>query len=488
MSKNNIYSFHKSVRGYLHVMRDMICQDSSASFSEDNDLFHIAIVADGHGSSICVRSEIGSKFAADIAKEELERFASYILYNRRSKIDDDELLLFHSFLQNQEMDSSFYQVFGTKERNIEELSRKLQRQEAGEETEKIEKETGNSTGKTENKVGKKDGERQVRLSFPKDKDVFIKKVARSIVYKWNKAVNEHFAANPFTEEELIRAGHYGENYRRKAKIEHAYGSTLIAALQVKNFLFLIQQGDGRCDVFFEDGTVEQPIPWDENCHENMTTSLCDFDAETGIRSCVLSLDERKVVAVYVGTDGVDNSYPDMEGTHIFYRSLSCRIVESDDDGDRSEFEQYLDIMLPEFSKRGSGDDISVAGIVDLDGIRKVMGSYEREIEMYQVANMMQRYASKKVSMTRKYRILRRKMEEAKLFLEEEEEKYKEYKRKLEEAEQKYEKAKEEFEQYDAHYSEIDEKCESFAARLRELKKEAVCADENCSLPEHGDGE
>ncbi len=397
MSENNIYSFHKTVRGYMHVMRDIICQDCSASFAEDDDLFHIAVVADGHGSSVCMRSNIGSEMVTEIAKEELENFASYILYNRKREIAKKELEELNSFLQNQKSDSYFFRMFGAEEVSFEESLAAIE-------------------------MTKENGEGYDGLSFPEDKEVLIKKLTDSIVFRWNKAVNEHFAVNPFTEQEFELAGEYAEQYRRKMEIEHAYGTTLIASLRVKDFLILIQQGDGRCDVFYGDGEVDQPIPWDENCHENVTTSMCDFDAEKRIRSCVLDLRKRKIVACYLGTDGVEDSYRNMEGTHAFYQNLSCYIVENGTE----EFEKYLEELLPEFSKRGSGDDISVAGIIDLEGIQELSEFYDREIEAYHISNMMQQYESKKISMTRKHEILRQKEESARLALEKERENCREY--------------------------------------------------------------
>lgn len=399
MGKNNIYSFHKSVRGHMHIMRDIICQDYSASFTEDDDLFHIAIVADGHGSCVCVRSDIGSKIATEVAKEELENFASYILYNRKREIDKKELEEWNSLLQNQKSDTSFLHIFEEKNVLMEDgLNLNIDNMPNGEE------------------------EGYDGFSFPKDKEILIKKLTDSIVFQWKKAVNKHFETHPFTEQEMELAGMYEKKYRGKMEIEHAYGTTLIAALRIKDFLILIQQGDGRCDVFYGDGGVDQPIPWDENCHENVTTSMCDFHAKEEIRSCVLDLREREVVACYLGTDGVEDSYRDMEGTHAFYQNLSCYIVENGIE----ELEKYLEEMLPEFSKKGSADDISVAGIVDLGGISRLAKFYEREIEAYHVFNMMGQYESKKISMTRKHEILRQKEEAARVVFEKEQKNCREY--------------------------------------------------------------
>lgn len=396
MVKNNIYSFHKTVQGHMHKMRELRCEDYSASFTEDNDLFHIAVVADGHGSPVCVRSHIGSKIVTEIAVEELEHFASYLLYNRKNEVAKRDIEKLQSFLQEKESNQYLFHIFDEEEENNFSLDGFLTSEEEGEGYE--------------------------GFSFPRDKDILIKRLTDTIVWRWREAVGEHFLANPFTEEELELANRYAKEYRQKKKIEHAYGTTLIAALRVSDFLILIQQGDGRCDVFYGDGSVDQPIPWDENCHENVTTSMCDFNADEEIRSTVLNLKKKEVVACYLGTDGVEDSYRDMEGTHVFYQNLSCYIVERGIE----KFETYLEEMLPEFSKRGSGDDVSVAGIVDFVGIERLAEFYDREIEAYAVLNRMQQYASKKISMRRKYKILSQKEEDARVALEREQENCKEY--------------------------------------------------------------
>ena len=62
----------------------------------------------------------------------------------------------------------------------------------------------------------------------------------------------------------------------------------------------------------------------------------------------------------------------MGGVHTFYKDLTCQIASMD----TTAFEDYLCEMLPEFSeigrfsRAGSGDDISVAGIVDVEEISK----------------------------------------------------------------------------------------------------------------------
>jgi len=81
------YVFNQTVQGYLHIVKNTPCEDSSFSFSDDNDCFYIAVVADGHGSSSCFRSKSGSAFAADIAFRNLKKFAEYYI----SKNNDEQV-------------------------------------------------------------------------------------------------------------------------------------------------------------------------------------------------------------------------------------------------------------------------------------------------------------------------------------------------------------------------------------------------------------
>ncbi len=233
-------------------------------------------------------------------------------------------------------------------------------------------------------------------------------LTNAIVSRWYAFVNEDICQNPLSEEEISQAGKYADAYREGRRLAHVYGTTLIAALMLPGYLLLIQQGDGRCDVFYDDGTVDQPIPWDERCHENVTTSMCDEDAPASIRSRVIALESKKVIACYLGSDGVEDAYRDMEGTHMFYRSLTCELAERGTDA----FETYLAEMLPGFSQTGSGDDVSVSGIVDLERVKEFVPVFRMKIRQYDLKEELNRYENRVISMSRKHGILKEQAEEA----------------------------------------------------------------------------
>lgn len=322
------YTFHKTVLGYSHTLRDIPCEDASGSFSDEGGRFHIAAVADGHGDATCMRSGAGALGAVQTAVACLTEFAERVL-------DTQEAEGYFSLWE--------------------------------------------------------------RLSVPKYRAAIMRQLTDTIISRWYAFVRQDEEKHPLSEEELKLAG----------PGVHAYGTTLIAALALPGYLILIQQGDGRCEVFFEDGSVEQPIPWDERCFENVTTSLCDEDAAEGIRSFVLDQRDRRAAACYLGSDGVEDSYRDMDGTHMFYRSLSCQLHERGPEG----FDTCLAEMLPALSKQGSGDDISVAGIVDLSRIAVQVPTYHRQVAQHSLQEQLKEYKSRKAAMERKYGILGRRLKD-----------------------------------------------------------------------------
>lgn len=287
------------------------------------------------------------------------------------------------------------------------------------------------------------------FDYPRQQRDCLRQLTGAIISKWIDRVNSDLVANPVSDAELESTGSHKELYRKGERLVHLYGTTLIAALLVSNYLVLLQQGDGRCDVLFSDGTISQPIPWDPLCKGTTTTSMCNSDAAQRIRFCVIDLTQDDVAACYLGSDGVEDSYYDnevtQEGTHRFFMELSCKAVEL---GNES-FITYLEEMLPSFSKSGSGDDVSVAGIVAIDQVKDLVDVYRRKVDEYDYVATRQKtlveLEGKKVSMSRKHELLKKKVDQAGMSIEE------------------YEKAKIAFDEYDEEYQRI----ESEIIKLRE---------------------
>jgi len=322
------------------------CQDRSWA-EIDGDMF-IAVVADGHGSDNCFRSEYGADFAVNAAKKKITTFITN-LKGKELPLEED-----------------------------------LARQ--------------------------------------------VKKLVGSIVIDWIYQVSEHYRRYPITVEDTDYADDkdkpvhfkglknfqvnktYRDHYLQEADggssgkgglladderpvTRHAYGATLIAAAVTKDFWFGIQIGDGKLTAFYPDGSYDQPVPWDDKCYLNVTTSICDDDAAERARVYVkkrngsaASIDAIGAIkklkgkpdmpsAVFLNSDGVDDSFPIEDNMdHMaqkFYYSVLRMFIEADDDPAKGweaavkELAEYL----PELSKRGSGDDISVAGIIDMEAVK-----------------------------------------------------------------------------------------------------------------------
>ena len=171
--------------------------------------------------------------------------------------------------------------------------------------------------------------------------------------EWVDRVREDLRTNVPTEEELAPLLEKKKrNYAQSDRPEQIYGCTLMAALWMQRCLLLIHQGDGRCDVFYTDGTVNQPIPWDSRCVGTQVTSLCDDDAEPSFRSCVIDFQKKPVMACYLGCDGVEDAYRDSEenmaGVHTFYKGLTYEVAHRTPE----QLDAYLAEMLPRFSCAG----------------------------------------------------------------------------------------------------------------------------------------
>ena len=210
----------------------------------------------------------------------------------------------------------------------------------------------------------------------------IHQLIKSIIKTWNEKVVADLGLSPFGNSELSKLpddkrGRYlsDNEYSR-----HAYGTTLITAVQCDTYWFGFHIGDGKCVVLGSNAAFYQPIPWDDRCFLNVTTSICDEDAAERARVRVLpdEKDDYIPIATFLCSDGLDDSYPVKDNEKYlakFYRTLALNFIEKD-------FEKSFDDVketLPLLSKKGSGDDISISCILDIEGISKLKPSFDEQI-------------------------------------------------------------------------------------------------------------
>lgn len=196
----------------------------------------------------------------------------------------------------------------------------------------------------------------------------LQRLVEAVVVGWRNAVLEHATANPLNETELLIA-----NPKEDHEWEKTYGCTLIATLLTPQYWLAFQIGDGKCVVIDKEGVPYEPIPWDDKCFLNKTTSICDTDAAREFRYCIGGK-ESFPIAVFMGSDGIDDSFGEDENLYNFYVQLAKEFVK---DGHKVTAND-LETSLPVISKRGSQDDMSVAGWYDerLAGVTTQLSAWQ----------------------------------------------------------------------------------------------------------------
>lgn len=199
----------------------------------------------------------------------------------------------------------------------------------------------------------------------------LKQLSTSIIGNWLCKIEEDTMMDPITSEVILSFEsktnkHIGtqiaEDYKHNVRVERAYGCTLIAGILTNDFLFLVHHGDGRCIVVDEDGDVIQPVPWDNRCIGSITTSCCDRDAIDNIRYSIIDLKKHKILACFLSSDGVEDSFA---STDAMYSYFLDNILYATNNG-VEELSNHLADTLPELSELGSSDDITIAGILDVE--------------------------------------------------------------------------------------------------------------------------
>lgn len=183
-----------------------------------------------------------------------------------------------------------------------------------------------------------------------------KQIATSIISRWNDRIEKDRSEATFTDNELSVLKDSDKQEIESGRWQFVYGTTLIAVVMTKDCYFGLQIGDGKCVAIDAAGKPQQPIPWDDRCFLNQTTSLCDNDAISIIRSVYTT--NNLPVAVFAASDGVDDTYTTDERLYTFYQTL-WKMLRDNPDKAVADLQDFL----PKMSEQGSHDDISIAGVI-----------------------------------------------------------------------------------------------------------------------------
>lgn len=301
-------TFSETSLGESHKEVQKPCQDYSADYSNPESGLYIALVSDGHGGRRYFRSDRGSRFAVEIAMEAVKQFVAYA-------------------------DGALF--------SCRETSVKAQY-------------TLNKEGVTE-----KDTEQQ--RSF--------RQLFASIISQWEDTFRKDWEQDPPTDKEYASLSKdHAMKFKNGYRVETAYGCTLLGVVYTPSYWFAFHLGDGKCIGFRkENGDWYEPIPWDDRCFLNGTTSLCDGNALDGFRFCYGKRDTAPA-AVFIGSDGMDDSYIPISNLATWYEIVLRSFVKNGYDATRNEIKSFL----PQLSKQGSKDDMSLAAILDLSAIEQML--------------------------------------------------------------------------------------------------------------------
>lgn len=135
-----------------------------------------------------------------------------------------------------------------------------------------------------------------------------------------------------------------------------FGCTLIAYLQTPEYWIGLHIGDGKF-VIYDRSEWSQPIPWDDHCILNYTTSICD---ETAVDEFRFAFGSRHPQAVFLSSDGIDSTFEDGELLYNFYSQILTSLKSEGIDMVRKQLPE----ALAHFSEIGSHDDMSLAAIIN----------------------------------------------------------------------------------------------------------------------------
>lgn len=296
-----IQDYHFSCQGESHKVDDKPCQDASFSAVYDDGLA-IAIVCDGHGGERYFRSDVGARMATEVITESVKTFVANI---------DKSLFVGKSYTAQEAITS----------------------------------------------------EEVVKKQTPVD--IAFRQLFSSIIFQWNEKIADHAANTPISDWEQQHVPQkYLDELHTSETFEKLYGCTLMVYAQTPEYWFAFHLGDGKCISFQLEPLWSSPIPWDERCFLNKTTSLCDSNAINEFRYCYEG-DGYFPMAVFLGSDGMDDSFGEDPNLVNFYIQIVKMLVTESRDATIASIESDL----PQLSKIGSKDDMSVAFLYNIDELK-----------------------------------------------------------------------------------------------------------------------
>ncbi len=308
--------FNYSCQGESHKADDKPCQDASRAEIISDD-FAVCVISDGHGGDRYFRSRVGSQILVDITFEKVHEFVG--------GMSQTGLLKGIPFTQ-----------MGIHRDHIEEPKAQI--------------------------------------------DQRFMQLFRAIKAEWMIRIFDHASNTPANEweREHVKPS-YLVQLESKEKLEKIYGATLMAYVRTPEFWFAFHLGDGKMIMFDKNGDGSEPVLWDSDCFLNVTSSICSSDAVERFRYSYQG-DGVFPFAMFLGSDGIDDSFTDGEPLYDFYIGL---LREIDKNGDEAVQNSLVE-SLPVLSAKGSRDDMSVAYCYEEEILDEVvLAMTKKQIERFE---------------------------------------------------------------------------------------------------------
>ena len=169
--------------------------------------------------------------------------------------------------------------------------------------------------------------------------------------------------NPLLTEEYQKAISDLVTEFSKLSLKEIFGCTAVIYFQVKGtpVWYAFKIGDSDLFVDFGEGFVK-PIKDDPKCFLNETTSLCNSKAYDSFCFPEEEFLGKAPLSVFASSDGVANSLSSEEYLSRFYGQIQFSFNEDGEFIGERDIKNYI----PELSEKGSGDDVTIAGIVTYD--------------------------------------------------------------------------------------------------------------------------
>lgn len=180
----------------------------------------------------------------------------------------------------------------------------------------------------------------------------------AVVRRWNALVADDLRKNGMRAREFDALEEAkGRESARYLSLnpKQAYGSTLLLAVAVEQFLVVAQLGDGACLFVEGEEGAESPIEKDERQIAHETFSLCTRDASEEVRTAVIETAVDSETLVVLCTDGVSDSFTEQEGLKQLGSDLRRDVMERGLSKVGLQFNEWLH----SWSRDASADDATL---------------------------------------------------------------------------------------------------------------------------------